>query len=195
MTKRKNTPARHRSHAMGFILGAVAFLLIGFVPATFADEEDEKEIPVIMVLEHTEGGKQVGVNIEAIRGVFLSPYRGKPQRKWAIRPGHTLGAASRPASQVVELYKGTPREPILIVRVVIKYFRNGEGNWVPHFLLDQEPLVVRAGKRWKPLTTIQGVPSLLVITGNTLANAEGFYPKIDFELSTGPLAIDFWVVK
>lgn len=195
MAKRKNTLAWHHYHAMGFLLGAIALFLIGSPPATFADEEVESEVPVIMVLEHTENGKQVGVNIETTRGVFLSPHRGKPQPKWAIRPGHTLGAASRPALQVVELYQGTPREPILISRIIIKYFRNPEGNWVPHFLLNQEPLVVRVGKRWKPLITVQGVPNLLVITGNTLANAEGFYPKINFELSTGPLAIDFWVVK
>ena len=195
MTKRKNTHARHRYHVMGFFLGAIAFFLIGFSPTTLADEEDEDEVPVIMVLEHTENGKQVGVNIEAIRGVFLSPHRGQSQPKWAIRPGHTLRAPSRPAAQLVELYKGTPREPILISRIIIKYFRNGEGNWVPHFLLNQEPLVVRDGNRWKPLLTIQGVPSLLVLTGPTLPNAEGFYPKLDFKLSTGPLAIDFWVVK
>ena len=79
--------------------------------------------------------------------------------------------------------------------MIVRYFRNAEGLWVPHFRLDEEPLVRREGNRWVPLLQERGLPTLIVLTSSTLPNAEGFYPALEFGLTTGPLSIDLWRVR
>ena len=52
-----------------------------------------------------------------------------------------------------------------------------------------------ASGRWRPLTLPSGDPTLLQRLGAALPNAEGYFPEIEFALSTGPVAIDSWVVR
>jgi hypothetical protein len=80
--------------------------------------------------------------------------------------------------------------------VRVRYFQNSEVKWVPQFQLNEEPLVVR-GKdgRWKPLTTIHGVPNLIVQTGTALPNAEGYSTALELGFTTGATPIDAWQVQ
>ena len=151
--------------------------------------------PVLMILQHTEADKLVETKIEVTGGKVLSPDAGKPQQRWTIRTGDVIQSGDQPADRTVHFYKDTGSEgtPLFIVKV--RYFQNNEGRWVPKFQLNEEPLVVRRGDRWLPLTTTQGVPNLIAQTGNTLPNAEGYYPSLEVGLTTDALAIDFWVVQ
>ena len=151
--------------------------------------------PVLVVLAHTDGGKTIAAKIETKAGLVASPDQGKRRAQWALRTGETVKSATRPADRVVSFYQGTGTQTALLFIVKTRYYPNNDGKWVPQFLIDQEPLVTRVNGRWQPLTTVQGVPSLIVITSNTLPNAEGYYSALDFSFTTGPTSIDAWQVQ
>jgi len=169
---------------------AVAIVLLGFTPNLLA-----ASAPVLMVLQHAEADKLVETKIETKGGKVLSPEAGKPQQRWVIRVGDVIKSAEQPANRVVSFYKDSGSEGTRLFVVQVRYFQNSEGRWVPKFLLSEEPTMVRRGDRWIPFTTTQGVSNLIAQTGNTLPNAEGYYPSLEIGLTTGALAIDFWVVQ
>ena len=151
--------------------------------------------PVLMLLAHTEGGKAIVSKIETKAGMVASPDQGKRQVQWFLRTGEAIKSAARPADRVVSFYQGTGTQGALLFIVKLRYYPNNEGKWVAQFQLDQEPLVARVNGRWQPLSTVQGVPSLIVITSNTLPNAEGYYSSLDFSFTIGPTSIDAWTVQ
>ncbi|HEY8555347.1 MAG TPA: hypothetical protein VIL43_12510 [Burkholderiales bacterium] len=112
---------------------------------------------------------------------------------WIIEP-HPLEQAARPPERVVELYTGTPAGPALLCRVWLRYYATDSG-WVPHFRLEEEPLVARVHGRWQPLELIRGAGGVLVLHGTTVPNADGYYPRLEFGSSTGPVAIVAWQVR
>jgi len=151
--------------------------------------------PVLMVLAHAEDGKAIVTKIEAKAGMVASPDQGKRQVQWGLRTGEAIKSAARPADRVVSFYQGTGTQTALLFIVNLRYYPNNDGKWVAQFQLDQEPLVTRVNGRWQPLTTVQGVPSLIVITSNTLPNAEGYFASLDFSFTVGPTSIDAWSVQ
>ena len=169
-----------------------ALLLGGAAPAGDA-------VPVLLVLEHAEAGKPVGVNVEAVAGVFLSPERGKPQDKWIVRPGHGIRSENRPGDRLVALYRGTGAagaERVLLAIIHIRYFTDKTAAaWMPRFMLVEEPLVARTKDGWKPFTALRGAPSLIVLSGGVLPNAEGFYPALELGFSVDKMQIDSWAVQ
>ena len=169
----------------------VSFFLTGFSLNPFSSSEP----PALMVLVHAEGGKLIETKIATKSGTSLSPEKNKPQQQWVIRAGDTLKSTTRPADRVVKFYKGTGSNGILIFMVKVRYFPDERGGWVPQFQLDQEPLVVHENGRWRPLSTIQGVPNLIVQTGSVLPNAEGYFALLQFGFTTGPTSIDAWAVQ
>lgn len=169
---------------------AVALVLLGFASSLLA-----ASAPVLMVLQHAGADKPVETKIEIKGGKVISPDAGKPQQRWVIRAGDAIKSGEQPANRVVRFYKDSGSEGTPLFIVQIRYFQNSEGRWVPKFQLNEEPLVVRRGDRWVPLTSTQGVPNLIAQTGNALPNAEGYYPSLEVGLTTGALAIDFWVVQ
>lgn len=152
--------------------------------------------PVIMVLEHVQNGERFQTPVEAIPDLITSPHAGKGQLKWSILPGEPIESNVRPADRVVHLLRliGLQRNLLCIVKV--RYFKNNkDGPWVPHFQLNQEPLVIRINGRWRPVSEVRGVATLIVLTSSTLPNAEGYYPALEFGLTTGLTNIDAWLVR
>ena len=170
------------------LLPALALLVLAGQSAAAAP-------PVLMVLAHAEAGKAIVTKIEAKAGMVTSPDRGKRQVQWALRTGEAIKSAARPADRAVSFYQGAGTQSALLFIVKLRYYPNNEGKWVTQFQIDQEPLVTQVNGRWQPLTTVQGVPSLIVITSNTLPNAEGYYSALDFNFTTGPTSIDAWSVQ
>ena len=171
---------------------ALTLLLLGFVPALQA-----AKLPALMLLEHAaDDGKAVQTRIEMKSGVVESKDRGKSRSKWIIRAGDVFSPAIRPDDRVVNFYTATGRESTLLFIVKVRYFQRDDGKWAPQFQLDEEPLVMR-GKdgKWKPLTVIQGTPSLIVQTGTALPNAEGYVASLELGFTTGGLSIDAWIVQ
>ncbi|MCR4301146.1 MAG: hypothetical protein NUV51_06000 [Sulfuricaulis sp.] len=171
---------------------ALMSLLLGFAsPGLQADK-----VPVLILLEHVENGKTIQTKIELKGGAVESKNKGKPREKWIIRAGESISSEARPGDRAVNFYKITGREITLLFIVKARYYQNSDGKWVPQFQLNEEPLVVRGPDgRWKPLTTIQGVPSLIVQTGTALPNAEGYVASLELGFTTGALPIDVWLVQ
>ena len=167
-----------------------AMLLMSFTSVLHA-----ASTPVLMLLEHTQAGKQIQTKIEVKDGLVASPDKGKPRAQWIIRAGDALKAGSRPGDRTVNFYQSAGTQSTLLFIVKVRYYQNSEGRWVPQFVLNEEPLVIRKNGRWQPLTTVQGAPSLIVQTGTALPNAEGYFSSLEFGITTGATSIDAWVVQ
>ncbi|MFQ5757403.1 MAG: hypothetical protein ACE5H7_15090 [Acidiferrobacterales bacterium] len=152
--------------------------------------------PVIMILEHVQNGERIQTPIEAIPDLITSPHAGKGQLKWSILPGEPIESEVRPADRVVHLLRHIGLQRNLLCTVKVRYFKNNkDGLWVPHFQLNQEVLVMRKNGRWRPVSEVRGVATLIVLTSSTLPNAEGYYPSLEFGLTTGLTKIDSWAVR
>jgi hypothetical protein len=167
-----------------------AMLLMSFISVLHA-----ASTPVLMLLEHTQAGKQIQTKIELKGGLVASPDKGMPRAKWIIRAGDALKSEVQPGDRSVNFYQSTGVQNTLLFIVKVRYYQNAAGRWVPQFLLNEEPLVIRINGRWQPLTTAQGVSSLIVQTGTALQNAEGYFPSLEFGMTTGAISIDAWLVQ
>lgn len=174
-------------------LAAIALIVLAL---GLASAPRAASAPVLMILEHTEANEKIQTKIETKGGLVESPVKGKPQPKWIIRAGEELAAESRPGERVVNFFQGSGVQSTLLFIVQVRYYQDREGKWVPQFQLNEQPLVAR-GKdgRWKPLTAIQGVPSLIVQTGSALPNAEGYSASLELGFTTGATSIDAWQVQ
>lgn len=152
--------------------------------------------PVLLLLENTEADKIVQTKLEVKPGLIPSPNQDKPQAKWIIRAGDAISSDAQPGNRVVNFFKkmsNTQYMPLFIVNV--RYFLNEAGQWSPRFQLNEEPLVVRRGDRWLPLTKIQGAPGLIVQTGTALPNAQGYSARLELGFTNGASSIDAWLVQ
>jgi len=113
---------------------------------------------------------------------------------WKLTSADRVAGDVRPADRLIEIYTGTPAAPILLCRVLLHYYPSREG-WVPYFQLDQEPLLRRANGRWQAIEIAPGVSGLLVRKGGVLPTAEGFFPALEFGLSSGPLTVVGWQIR
>ena len=174
----------------GKTLAALIFFLAGSFIAHAA-------APVLLTLESTDRGlPRVSAPIKAEGGGLTpSPARGHKREKWTLRPGEALTSDARPADRLVELYQASGTQATLLCAVQVRYFQNKEGAWLPHYVMVDEPLVMRKGERWLPGTALRGNAALVVLTSATLPNAEGFYSTLEFGLSIGTTPIDYWQVK
>lgn len=187
--------ARTPTTSLFLMLRPLAFvlitLLLGFAPSLQAAKP-----PVLMLLEHAEAGKAIQTKIELKAGVVESKHKGKPRDKWIIRAGDAIKSKIRPADRAVKFYKLGLGETTLLFIIRARYYQKPDDKWVPHFQLNEEPLVMRgADGKWKPLTVIQGVPSLIMQTGTALPNAEGYSASLELGFTTGAMPIDAWLVQ
>jgi len=172
---------------------AVMGLTLSLLSFTFSAHA--ANTPVLLVLEHTQAGTTIQTKVEVKAGLIPSPDKDKPQIKWIMRAGDALKSQTQPGDRAVNFYmrNGNQLIPLLIVKV--RYFLNSEGRWISQFQLNEEPLVARQGNRWVPLTTIQGLPSLIVQTGTALPNAQGYSAYLEFGFTSGAIPIDAWMVQ
>lgn len=165
--------------------------LVGLAPfpgATLAAER------LLLVLGAAEAGvKPVRIEVREKPGIQF-PKEVKSYARWHVLPGEAIRAPRAPTPRVVDLYGGTPQSPELVARVLVTYF-GGAGKWVPHYQITEEPAVVQRNGRWTPVMIGQGMPGLIVRHGGTLPNASGFFPHIEFSITTGSLALSAWLVR
>jgi len=174
---------------------AVAAMALSVFLTGFSLNPFSSSTPVLMLLEHTEAGKQIQTKIEMKDGLVASPEKGKPQTKWIIRAGDALKSEVQPGDRSINFYQSAGTQNTLLFIVKVRYYQNATGRWVPQFLLNEEPLVIRKNGRWQPLTSVQSVPSLIERTGTALPNAEGYFPSLEFGMTTGATSIDAWLVQ
>lgn len=174
------------------LLLALAIALLGFAPGVRAAKP-----PVLLLLEYAgNDGKTLQTKVELKPGLVQSKDRGQPRAKWIVRPGDALASGVRPGDRAVNFYKTTGGENTLLFIVKARYYQRGDGKWLPQFQLNEEPLVMRGPDgRWRPLTTVQGVPNLIVQSGTALPNAEGYAATLELGFTTGAMPIDAWLVQ
>lgn len=169
---------------------ALMALLLGQTPAAHAAPD------VLMLLEYTEDGKAVQTRIEVKSGMVESKDKGKPRAKWTIRPGKPISSNTRPGDRTVNFHKITDRVSTLLFSVKARYYQDSDGKWTPKFQLNEEPLVMRGPDgKWRPITMVQGAPTLIVQTGTGLPNAEGYVASLALGFTTGAMPIDAWIVQ
>ena len=162
----------------------------------FAAPRPVAAAPVILLLEHMEDGERISTEIKAVRDLKASPHAGKGQLSFAILPGDALDTERRPNDRIVHLFRQVGLARVPLCTVGVRYYKDRKNKWLPHFQLNQEPLFIRKDKRWVPLSQVKGgITSLIVLTSSTLPNAEGYYPSLEFGLTTGLTFIDSWVVR
>ena len=182
-----------RIMALRRLAGKTFAALIFFLAGSFTAQAAP---PVLLTLESADLDKpRVSASIKAEGGLTTSPTHNQKREKWALKPGEALTSETRPADRLVELYQASGTQATLLCAVQVRYFQNRDGQWQPHYVMLDEPLVMRRGERWLPGTALRGNAALVVLTSITLPNAEGFYPTLEFGLSIGTTPIDLWQVK
>lgn len=165
-------------------------LFAGFLAPTAALGAER----LLAVLEGTDtAGKPVRLEIRETPELQV-PKEVKASARWQVLPGETVRTPTRPSPRVVELYAGQMQPPELVARLLVSYFGDA-GRWTPFYRISEEPAVVRQGGRWTPVTIGQGMPGLIVQHGGMLPNADGFFARIEFSLTTGSLAPGAWLVR
>jgi hypothetical protein len=157
-------------------------LLLAASPAMAAER-------TLFTIESALTPKPVALSILDTSGV-QHPDTATAFSRWTIKPGDPLRVNTQPSDRVVDLFTGTTLAPTLLCRVVLRYYRGSEG-WKPQFRLEEQPAVAYVNGRWQPIGDIGG----LVRFGNTLPNADGFSPTIEFGASAGDLAIVAWQTR
>lgn len=166
-------------------LFGVLAVLITIPPAAAKD--------VLLFLEHMNAGKPVSWEVVDKPGRVAVPGKSRSEISWHVRQGTPVIGAAAPRSRRVDFYQGEGVQRQIMCALEVKYFRI-KNKWLPHYRLYQEVLFVRDGDRWRPLDNVAGVPVLVEHSSAFLANAEGFYPALDFGLTVGKLEIDAWQV-
>ncbi|GMQ92382.1 MAG: hypothetical protein BMS9Abin11_1710 [Gammaproteobacteria bacterium] len=155
------------------------------------------DAPTLLKLGYRDKDKIKTLRVTSKRGYYRSPAEARMHRKWKILPGANIESSRQPRLRIVSLYKGTNRNRVLICKIIVRYFRDPENKtrWVPYFQLNQEHLAIRRNGQWNPVTTIRGVPTLVVITSTTLPNPYGYYSSLEFGLTNQQTKIDSWLVQ
>jgi hypothetical protein len=148
-----------------------------------------------MVLESSVAGKPVRTPVEILPGNYAAPTPGLIRERVTLRPGPLLKSAARPPERLVRFYRGATAERTLVVAVVVRYDEKTPGAWGAAFRLVEEPLVVPTPQGPRPFTGPAGAEGLIVTIGSTLPNADGYFPTLEFGLTSGTLQIDSWVVE
>jgi hypothetical protein len=175
-------------HKTAWLNAALLFLVVTAYFSSAARAE------ILLVLEHAEKGKKISTEIKNEIGTFPSPYQNNSQASWTIRQGEAVPAKSAPLARQIDFYQRNGREYELVCTVELKYFQDKKNLWLPRYRINQEMLFVRDGNTWRPLTTVEGIPSLIQQTSTQFPNMEGYYSTLDFGLTTGSIAIDAWKV-
>lgn len=158
-----------------------------------ADESNSSN-PYLMDLEYINFRDRTKLTTVILddNGMFLSEHSGKPSDRIIIKPGTVVHQENRPNKRVVSLFRGAGRQRVLICKVKIRYYRDSRETWIPKFRLHQEPVIVPDGGGWKTVGTVSGEAGGIILTGNSLANAEGYYKSLEFSLGIGKTQIDSW---
>ena len=163
------------------------------VEHTVLDDEELEFVPSAMLLDYISLRDRTHTRIQVPYklGPVDSPLAGKSFDRIGIRGGDLISSVRRPPDFVIGLYRGRGKQRVLVTRMLLRFFKAGPERWQPYYQPHQEPVIVRQGDRWIPLTTVAGTGGL-VLTGGYLPNANGYYKQLEFTLGLNNNHIDSW---
>lgn len=174
-------------------------VICGLQPAiSIAESNNIKyDYPTLLKLGYRDKDEIKTLRVSSQRAYYRAPTKARMHFKWKILPGDAIESFRAPRFRTVSLYKGINRNRVLICKIIVRYFRDPENKtrWIPHFQLNQEHLAIKRNGQWNPITTIRGVPTLVVITSTTLPNPHGYYSSLEFGLTNQQTKIDSWLVR
>jgi hypothetical protein len=180
----------HKFPRIARYIALLALTLGALVPTHVAAAD-----PALMLLEYSENDKIVQAKVLAKAGESVSPSRGKALQKIRVLAGNPLAIDRQPNDIIVEFRRGSGTEIETLCQITVRYFRDNRGLWIPHFQLVEQIAAFRGPDgRWRPFNSAPGSPSLIMMIGTSLPNAEGFYPALELGLTNGSLQIDSWTV-
>jgi hypothetical protein len=169
-----------------------------FSAAAKADEFNQEGfgMPALLTISHPQAEPDdEGRRVRPILGMVKPKKPLGPRSKWRILTGTLFPGYHRPTGTVkVKLYTGEGANRRLLCAIGVRYFRNAEGKWQPHYRLDPDTIIIFRGNAWAPLNPVADEHNLLFLTNTRAPNGQGFYQYLELESSEGPLTIDSWLV-
>ena len=149
--------------------------------------------PVLFTIDYINPSGRSQAKVSLLEGLVVSPYQGQAQRRIEIHSGSEIHAEQRPPDRLVRLYRGIDKQRLQLGVIKVRYYREANGRWRPRYVLHQEPIFVPDGRGgWRPALAPMAGTGLLMQTGNASPNAEGYFRKLQFGLTTGSLYVDAW---
>ena len=131
--------------------------------------------------------------IHIVAGPQLSDEAGTGFDRITVKPGAEIDSSKQPGDLRINLYRGTGKQRVLVAALHVRFYQSDsdEDAWIPKYLLAQEPVIIRQGNRLIPLETTMGAGNV-VLVGNSLPNAEGYYSELTFSQGLGKTFVDSW---
>ena len=170
------------------IIAALMIAMLVTAPVAQAKE------PALVILQAPAGSKLKPTPIRDRVGKFPSPVAGKPQSSWILTPGDARKSSVSPPNRVVQLYHTVDKKPALLCTLTVQYSPHN-GKWIPAYRIEERVVLMRDGKRVKPLPSGAGEIDLVVMTNSSLPDVNGFYSRLEFSLPSRRVAIDAWEVR
>jgi hypothetical protein len=172
-------------------------ILTAFVGFAYAQDYNEEGfgMPALMVITHPAAGPDdEGRRVRPLVGIVQPKEPLGPRENWRIVPGTVFGPRIRPTgSAKIKLYTDEGANRRLLCVINVRYFRNREGKWQPHYRLDPDATIIFRGSAWAPLNPVADEHNLLFLTNTRAPNGQGYYPYLDLASSIGPVTINSWI--
>lgn len=175
-----------RDPRIPLIMAALLMAMLGAAPAAQA------KAPALVILQAPTGTKLKPTPIRDQIGKFPSPVTGKPQSSWILAGGDARASPNPPPDRLVRLYHAVDNQLLLLCTLVVKYSLY-DNKWIPAYRIEERFVLMHNDKQ--PLPSGMGDIDLAVMTGPELADANGFYRRLEFSLSSRPVTIDAWEVQ
>jgi hypothetical protein len=179
---------------------AVIATVIMLAAASLAAPGDAKAFgstpPALMVLDYVNNSTEQRTNVDILPGEYTSPFTGKPLAQVTVLAGAGIKTDQTLPDRVVGFYAGQGISRTLVCEILVRYYRNDAGVWIPNYrFVDQAFAVPDGNGGWMPVATPGGAVGMINVTSTTLPNVDGFYTTLQFGPANGYLQIDSWVVK
>jgi hypothetical protein len=166
-------------------------------PEIATSDEEQQDVALLLKIAYINLRQRERklVDIPLTPGEYESPEKGKVTDRIAFYPGSPILHGRRPKDRLVQLYRGTGKKRILLGSLHIRYYARKKNIWFPRFKIEQNLVPVRVGNTWRLISDIPGASEPLVLTGNAIPNAEGYYPRLKVGIGGKRFLLDSWTVK
>lgn len=160
---------------------------------------DEDVVPPALLLKigyvDLKQRKRTVVDVPLEAGNYESSEMGIITDRIEIYPGNPILHGRRPKNRTLKLFRGTDKKRILLCNIEIRYYAAQKNIWLPRFKVQQEIAVIPVGDTYMPISTVPGSSEPLMLTGSSIPNAEGYYPRLKIGFGNQRFFLDSWETK